>query len=75
MYLQGLHAGAYNVIIQIFGTGYEGVYFVKEHFVPKNKYSEDDIIKMLDFLVDNIFVGFFAGKMFQKTVNIPMDTN
>ena len=40
----------------------------------KNKYSEDDIIKMLEFLVDNIFV-VFAGKVFQQTVGIPMGTN
>ena len=37
-------------------------------------YSEDDIIKMLEFLVDNIFV-VFAGKVFQQTVGIPMGTN
>ena len=37
-------------------------------------YSENDIIKMLEFLVDNIFV-FFSGKVFQQTVGIPMDTN
>ena len=34
----------------------------------------DDIIKMLEFLVDNIFV-VFAGKIFQQTVGIPMGTN
>ena len=38
------------------------------------KYSEDDIIKMLEFLVDNIFV-VFAGKVFQQTVGISMGTN
>ena len=38
------------------------------------KYSEDDIIKILEFLVDNIFV-VFAGKVFQQTVGIPMGTN
>ena len=31
---------------------------MKEHSDSKNKYSEDDIIKMLEFLVDNIFVVF-----------------
>ena len=36
--------------------GHEETYFVKEHSDSKNKYSEDDIIKMLEFLVDNIFV-------------------
>ena len=38
--------------------GHEETYFVKEHSDFKNKYSEDDIIKMLEFLVDNIFRGF-----------------
>ena len=47
---------------------------MKEHSDSKNKYSEDDIIKMLEFLVDNIFV-VFAGKVFQQTVGIPMSTN
>ena len=46
--------------------GHEETYFVKEHSDSKNKYSEDDIIKMLEFLVDNIFV-VFAGKVFQQT--------
>ena len=47
---------------------------LKEHSDSKNKYSEDDIIKMLEFLVDNIFV-VFAGKVFQQTVGIPMGRN
>ena len=34
--------------------GHEETYFVKEHSDSKSKYSEDDIIKMLEFLVDNI---------------------
>ena len=46
-------------------------YFVKEHSDSKNKYSDDDIIMILEFLVDNIFV-VFAGKVFQQTVGIPM---
>ena len=54
--------------------GHEEKYFVKEHSDSKSKYSEDDIIKMLEFLVDNIFV-VFAGKVFQQTVGIQMDTN
>ena len=40
----------------------------------KNKYTEEDIIKMLAFLVDNIFV-VFAGKVFQQIIGIPMGTN
>ena len=54
--------------------GHEETYFVKEHSDSKSKYSEDEIIKMLEFLVDNIFV-VFAGKVFQQTVGIPMGTN
>ena len=54
--------------------GHDETYFVKEHSDSNNKYSEDDIIKMLEFLVDNIFV-VFAGKVFQQTVGIPMGTN
>jgi hypothetical protein len=38
------------------------------------KLSETDIIKMLVFLIDNIFV-MFGGCVFQQTVGIPMCTN
>ena len=47
---------------------------MREHTDSKNKYSEDYIIKMLEFLVDNIFV-VFSGKVFKQTVGIPMGTN
>ena len=47
---------------------------MKEHSDAKNKYTEEDIIKMLEFLVDNIFV-VFAGKVFQQIIGIPMGTN
>ena len=40
----------------------------------KNKYTEDSIINMQEFLVDNIFV-VFGRKIFQQIVSIPMDTN
>ena len=53
--------------------GREGPYFVREHSDSKSKYTEEDIIRMLDFLVDNIFV-VFAGKVFQKIIGIPMGT-
>ena len=42
--------------------GHEETYFVKDHSDSKNMYSGGDIIKMLEFLVDNIFVGFFLPK-------------
>ena len=54
--------------------GGEGPFFAKEHSYSKNKYTEEDIIKMLEFLVDNIFV-VFAGKVFQQIIGIPMGTN
>ena len=54
--------------------GREGPYFVKEHSDSKSKYTEEDIIKVLEFLVDNIFV-VFAGKVFQQIIGIPMGTN
>ena len=54
--------------------GREGPYFVKEHSDSKNKYTEEDIIKMLEFLVDNIFV-VLAGKVFQQIIGSPMGTN
>ena len=36
--------------------GHEETYFVKENSDSKNKYSENDIIKMLKFVVDTIVV-------------------
>ena len=63
-----------NRIYKYSVLGHEETYFVKEHSDSKSKYSEDDIIKMLEILVDNIFV-IFAGKVFQQTVGIPMGTN
>ena len=56
------------------GLGREGPYFVKAHSDSKNKYTEDDIINMLEFLVDNIFMTL-GGKVFQQIVAIPMGTN
>ena len=54
--------------------GREGPYFVKEHSDSKSKYTEEDIIKMLEFLVDNIFV-VFAGKVFPEIIDILIGTN
>ena len=47
---------------------------MKKHSDSKNKYTEEDIIKMLEFLVDNIFV-VFAGEVFQQIIDISMGTN
>ena len=50
--------------------GHEEAYFAKEHSDSKNNYSEDDIIKVTEYLVDNVF----AGKVFLQIVGIPMGT-
>ena len=52
----------------------KSTYFVKEHSDCTKKYTEENIINMLDFLIDNIFV-MFGGQVFQQTVGIPMGTN
>ena len=44
------------------------------HSDSTKKFSETDIINMLEFLIDNIFV-IFGGRVFQQTVGIPMGTN
>ena len=54
--------------------GREGPYFVSEHSDSKSKYTEEDIVRMIEFLVDNIFV-VFTGKVFQQIIGIPMGTN
>ena len=52
--------------------GREGPYFVKEH--SESKYTEEDINKMLEFLIDNILV-VFLGKVSQQLIGIPMGAN
>jgi hypothetical protein len=54
--------------------GRDKSYFVNSHSKTNNKYKQDEIIQMLDFLIDNIFV-LFGGRVFQQTIGIPMDTN
>ena len=55
-------------------VGRNGAYFVREDTKSHDKYTDDDIIKMLNFLIDNVFVQF-GGQLFQQTVGIPMGTN
>jgi len=49
-------------------------YFVKDHTNSKKKYTEDDIVNMINILTDNIFIEF-GGRIFQQTVGIPLETN
>ena len=48
--------------------------FVRDHSDAPQKYSAADVIKMLKYLIDNVFVEF-GGRIFQQTTGIPMDTN
>ena len=54
--------------------GYADTYFVQCHFDASQKYSESDVVKMLEHLIDNIFVQF-GGRIFQQTIGIPLETN
>ena len=64
----GNHRFQYVVI------GYKDTYFFRDHSNAPQKYSDADVIKMLEYLIDNIFVEF-GGWIFQQTIGIPMSTN
>ena len=49
-------------------------YFVKKTSDSTKKIYETDIINMLEFLIEIIFV-IFGGRVLQQTVGIPMGTN
>ena len=49
-------------------------YFTSDPLNGDNKYTANDICKMLEFLVDNIYVRF-GGQLFRQTIGIPMETN
>ena len=55
-------------------VGQKSSYFVTNTSNAKNKYTEDDIVRMLEFVIDNIFVEC-GGVIFQKVIGIPMGTN
>ena len=44
-----------------------------KHSNSTKKFSETDIVNMLEFVIDNIFV-IFGGRVFQQTVGISMGT-
>lgn len=54
--------------------GRDSAYFVKNHTESNKNYTEENVINMLNFLIDNIFVEF-GGRIFQQTIGIPMGTN
>ena len=47
---------------------------VRDHSDAPQKYSDAEVIKMPEYLIDNIFVEF-GGRIFQQTIGIPMGTN
>ena len=54
--------------------GYNSIYFAKKNQKGQTCYSEEQVISMLEFLIDNIFVSF-GGTLIQQVVGIPMGTN
>ena len=49
-------------------------YFTSDALNGDNKYTANDICKMIEFLVDSIYVRF-GGQLFRQTIGIPMGTN
>ena len=47
--------------------------FEKHHSDSTKNMTESDIIKRLEFLIDNMFA-MIKGRVFQQTVRIPMGT-
>jgi hypothetical protein len=54
--------------------GYNSTDFSNKIQKGKTCYSEEQVISMLEFLIDKIFVSF-GGTLFQQVVGIPMGTN
>ena len=55
-------------------VNYNTSYFVKNDTEARQKYTEVEVINMVNFLVDNIFVEL-GGYIYQQIVGIPMGTN
>jgi hypothetical protein len=47
--------------------GYNSTYFANKIQKGKTSYSEEQVISMLEFLIDNIFVSFGGWKKFCKS--------
>ena len=54
--------------------GYNSTYFSNKIQKGNTCYSEEKVISMLEFLIDNMCVSF-GGILFQQIVGIPMGTN
>ena len=44
------------------------------HLYYTTKYSDTDVIKLLEYIIDNIFVEL-GGRIFQQAIGIPMGIN
>ena len=53
---------------------YNSTYFVKSHSDAKHKYTEDDIVRMINFLLI-IYLKSVVVRFFQHVIGIPMGTN
>ena len=62
------HIFRYKYIVVMYNTAY-----LLRMKVTPNKYSETDIIRMVAFFIDNIYVKF-GGHVYQQTVGIRMCT-
>ena len=61
-------------MVTVVVIGNKDTYFVRDHSDAPQKYSDADVIKMLEYLIGNIFVEF-GGRIFQQTIGIPIGTN
>jgi hypothetical protein len=63
-------------VIQISCARKEHILFCKkkQHSESTKKFSETDIINMLEFLIENICT-MLGGRVFQQTIGIHMGTN
>jgi hypothetical protein len=64
----------YKLLKKLVVLGYNSTYFSNKIQKGKTCYSEEQVISMLEFLIDNIFVSL-GGTLFQQVVGIPMGTN
>ena len=70
-----LHHRLLFVILYIRMATKNKSYFTCDPLHGDNKYTANDISKMIQFLVDDIHVNRFGGQLFQQMVSIPMGTN
>ena len=49
-------------------------YFTSDPLNVDNRYTANDICKMMEFFMENIYVRF-GGQLFRQTIGIPMGTN